>query len=396
MKVLFYKYGSICEPDIGEQFKSFGIDVTSVDVEIKNKKITSAERVTIIENELRKDTYLFVFSLNFFPSISDICNIFSIPYISWTIDSPVLELFSESVKNPCNRIFCFDRIQYTEISHYNPDCIFYLPLGTNVSRWNRVLSSLSKDDYRNYGANISFVGNLYNKADFTSRIDKLSPFSKGYIDGLYECQKNLQGFSLLNKAVPPSLVSELVSVFPDNFDIFKNPVTDLESYIAIHSVIELYFSARERMDYLTELSKAMPVTLFTRSDASELESFRNLCCRPGVGTHTEMPKVFHLSKINLNFTMPSIESGLPLRIWDILGCGGFLLTNYRAELTDYLVPGEDFDYFSDIDELKEKCSFYLAHDDLRQKIAQNGYEKISSFHTYQNRLMTIIKNIIRE
>ena len=55
----------------------------------------------------------------------------------------------------------------------------------------------------------------------------------------------------------------------------------------------------------------------------------------GVDTLKEMPKVFRQSKINLNLSTRSIKTGIPQRVWDILGAGGFLITNYQNELNKY-------------------------------------------------------------
>ena len=60
-------------------------------------------------------------------------------------------------------------------------------------------------------------------------------------------------------------------------------------------------------------------------------------------TNTEMPIIFHQSKINLNLTAKSIRSGLSLRIFDVLGCEGFLITNYQAELPEHFNIGEDLE-----------------------------------------------------
>ena len=108
----------------------------------------------------------------------------------------------------------------------------------------------------------------------------------------------------------------------------------------------------------------------------------------------KVPKVFHLSKINLNMTIKSIQSGLPLRILDIMGCGGFLMTNYQAELTDYFEIGRDLEAYSSLEELVEKCAFYLEHDDIRQEIAHNGYEKIKQHHTYPHRIAEMLRKSI--
>ena len=102
MKILFYRYGSICEPDIIEGFEELGIEVSQITEEITNKNLVFGDSARIVSNYLLDHPHDAVFSVNFFPIVSDVCNIFKIPYISWTVDSPVMELFSKSIANPCN------------------------------------------------------------------------------------------------------------------------------------------------------------------------------------------------------------------------------------------------------------------------------------------------------
>lgn len=108
---------------------------------------------------------------------------------------------------------------------------------------------------------------------------------------------------------------------------------------------------------------------------------------------SEMPKVFRASKINLNFTIPNIKSGIPLRVWDVLGAGGFLLTNYQAEIPLYFTEGEDLVCFDGIEDLREKAAYYLSHEEERNRIAGQGYEKVKKYHSYLNRIQTILKII---
>ena len=98
------------------------------------------------------------------------------------------------------------------------------------------------------------------------------------------------------------------------------------------------------------LGSRFPVNLYTGSNTKGLPVING----GTVKTLTEMPLIFHYSKINLNITSKSIRSGLPLRIFDILGCGGFLLTNYQPELSDYFTPGYDLVCYSSEDELSKK------------------------------------------
>ena len=77
-------------------------------------------------------------------------------------------------------------------------------------------------------------------------------------------------------------------------------------------------------------------------------------------THTQMPIVFNKSTINLNPTSKPIRSGIPLRIFDLLACGGFVLSNYQSDLLNDFVPGEELDIYSSIEELEEKIEYYLV------------------------------------
>lgn len=107
----------------------------------------------------------------------------------------------------------------------------------------------------------------------------------------------------------------------------------------------------ERRRALIELSKHYKVNVYSNSDVSDL--LRIQYCG-SVDYWSEMPKVFRMSKINLNFTIPNIKSGIPLRIWDVLGCGGFLLTNYQAEIPYYFKEGEDLVCFDSLEDLCER------------------------------------------
>ena len=103
-----------------------------------------------------------------------------------------------------------------------------------------------------------------------------------------------------------------------------------------------------------------------------------------------MPLVFKRSKINLNITLRSIRSGIPLRVFDIMGAGGFLLSNYQADFQDLFVPDEDFVYYESKEDLLRKVGYYLNHEDERKAIARNGHEKIAAKHTYRHRVKEML------
>ncbi len=105
----------------------------------------------------------------------------------------------------------------------------------------------------------------------------------------------------------------------------------------------------------------------------------------------ELPKAYHFSRINMNITMRGITSGVPLRVFDIMGMGGFALTNFQPEVPELFSPGKDIEVYHDFDEMEEKVSFYLSHEDARKKIARKGCETIKAKYTIEKQVAKILQ-----
>lgn len=386
MEILFYRYNSICEPDLLQAFTNFGVTVHVEDMEMHRKNVSPRECAGKVAEWILQKPLAFVFSINFFPAISYTCEKLKVPYVCWSVDSPVPELFSNALKNSYNRIFLFDRAQYDFFSPVNPDCIYYLPLATNVNRWEEIVLSMTDADFETYGGDVAFVGSLYTEK---CKYDKLtlSDHTRGFVDGLMESQLKVFGCNFIPESLTEEVIREIAGADPDFYrsdDVF----TDISRYLVAHQYIGMKLAAVERERTLRFLCERFPVKLYTRSDASVLSKAH---CRGGVSTLTEMPKVFHASRINLNITMRPIETGLSLRIWDILGCAGFLITNYQAEIPEYFEIGKELETYETLEELEEKIRYYLSHEEERVEIAINGYEKVKNYHTYEKRLAQMLK-----
>lgn len=390
MEILFYRYNSICEPDILQTFESFGITVHTEELEMHDKGVTPQTCSARVAEWILSHPLSFVFSINFFPAISYTCEHFHIPYVCWSVDSPVPELFSNALKNRCNRIFLFDKAQYDFFSPYNPSGIFYLPLATNVKRWEQVVLSMTEDDYTRYGADISFVGSLYTeKCKYDTLVSQniLSQYTQGFVDGLLEAQFHVYGYNFIYDNLTDRVIREIADADPQ-FYHGTDTFMDTDRYLVAHQYLGMKLAAVERQRTLAALSEKFSVALYTRSDVSALPHIQ---ARGGVSTLTEMPKVFQASRINLNITMRPIETGLSLRVWDVLGCGGFLLTNYQSELPSYFEIGKDLDAYESQEELMEKVQYYLSHEEERVEIAIHGYEKTARLHSYENRLAEMLR-----
>ena len=154
----------------------------------------------------------------------------------------------------------------------------------------------------------------------------------------------------------------------------------------IRDILRKKVTVNERRNILTEMGKHFDTVLYTMPGAKKIDGVSNL----GIaGYFDKMPKVFRRSKINLNITLRSILSGIPLRVLDILAAGGFLITTYTEEIAEYFIDGEELVIAYTPEDMIQKVAYYLEHDEERKQIALKGQEKVFEKFAYTNLLSRI-------
>ena len=146
MNILVYRYNSICEDAVIRGLKELGHTVHEVTLEIENKSPSGKEILDAVTTGIEKIDADIIFSINYYPALSEIARVYKLLYYSWIVDAPVLELYSKTIKNRCNRVFIFDSELYKEISVYNPYNIFYLPLAADCDFYQNAIRNASLSD----------------------------------------------------------------------------------------------------------------------------------------------------------------------------------------------------------------------------------------------------------
>lgn len=382
MHILMYRWKAYNYRDIEQTFRLLGHTVDNIEQELGSYDI-DPEFEKKIEQMLIENSYDMVFTVNYFALISNSCQKLGIKYVSWTCDNPLISMYHESVFNDCNYIFTFDKTNYLEFKAMGVKNIWYLPLAVDTNRVDMVLENAT--DMQKYCGDVAFVGSLYERNSYDKIKPKLPEYLRGYFDAVMEAQLNISGANI----VEPMLTTDILAQLQQYFELEKSEgsFSDL-GLIFQTTVLGFKIAEVERRRALIELSKYYDVNVYSNSNVSDLMRVRAL---GSVDYWSEMPKVFHMSKINLNFTIPNIKSGIPLRVWDVLGAGGFLLTNYQAELPLFFKEGEDLVCFDGIEDMWEKVGYYLEHEEERKRIAENGYRKVRECHSYINRMQSMLE-----
>lgn len=368
MNILFFLSNKFMQNDVIDILRELGHTVTTVTYVFQDYSSDDyfAEK---LENRLRKAPVDIVFSLNFYPVISDVCYQSGIRYVSWVYDSPTPTFYR--FDRSTNRIFLFDRTEYEKYRSGGHDNIFHLPLGVNTTRLEQLLPPLSA--LPEYRYDISFVGALYNKYNLDTQNLTDSDYAIGILKGYAAAQTQFQDIDLLT----PLLQKSSLTFSEDSYsELMKDMLIETTS--------------QERHNLLRLLSNYFSVDLFS---TDKVTSDIPVHAHGAVNYENEMPFIFRNSRINLNISLRTIKTAIPLRIFDIMACGGFLITNPQKELFDYFEPDVDFVTYCSQYELLDKCSYYLNHEKERFQISLSAYRKIKEAHTLRIRLQKIFEVI---
>lgn len=381
MRLLYYAWSEYTYEDATDALRSMGHTVT-----VDNTPYASFDEdehfIETVCEKVRSSRSEAIFSFNYFPDLSRTAGRLGIPYLSWCYDSPLLTLESKTLPDPCNRVFLFDRELYLKYRNSGVNTVYHLPLACNLGRLER----LTKGHIGRYGHDITFLGNMYSdETDFYAQIRYLPDYVRGYVDAAMEAAMKIYGMDLVSETVGHDICEQIAEYA--KFDLGKNYNECRDNVIRF--MIQKHTTVLERLRLLTVISEIFRVDHYAKVPCSDIKASYK-----GYADYMkEMPVVFATSRINLNITLRSIISGIPLRVVDILGSGGFCITNYQAEIAEYFADGESIVWYESYEDLFEKLEFYIKRDPLREKIAACGHKIAAEEFSYEKRFREILSHV---
>lgn len=392
MRVLYLFNRGLMTPDFALALRRAGHTVDIIADYECSYKVADEACQTVIEKKLMQAQYDFVASYNYIPSASCVCQKHGVIYAAWMYDAYQTTLYCESLYYPCNRIFVFDSKEYEYLNSLSVPHVNYLPLAVDTQRIGAL--ELTQEEETAYSCDVSFVGRLYcdpSVNGYNLIKSRLRPEQAAQLEEIFD---SLAGRWDMGDTLQDRLCSMDYQDFPklDSMDVRERCSLPDDKYYMV-TALSKALTQRDRSLVLNAAAKRHDVYMYT------FEPPVGLCdgvkVRPGVDYMTQMPKVFYCSKINLNITLRSIECGIPLRNMDVMGSGGFLLTNRQKDMQDYFEDGKDYVSFENIRDMEDKMDWFLRHEASRMEIAMNGYRKVSAYHNYE-RCVARIAEAVRE
>ena len=123
MKVLFLDSPSFGKLDMIEAMKEKGFEVELFNHDLL-REYNCKEFNDFFDQLVFGKNISFVFSLNYFPAISNGCQRNGLKYLSFVYDNPLVSLYSYTLINPCNYVFLFDKACYYDFAKEGIETVY--------------------------------------------------------------------------------------------------------------------------------------------------------------------------------------------------------------------------------------------------------------------------------
>lgn len=206
---------------------------------------------------------------------------------------------------------------------------------------------------------------------------RFNSYSKYWIPYLDYCVTNAI------EAVPKyrALNARVIQTIPNTGIPIDCDWSNIEEKYDVSFVGSIIFADREQ--YINKLKKRnIPVHIFGRGSG-------------GYVSFEQMIDIFENSKINLNFSKAGPYywvKQIKGRVFQVCMAGGFLLTEYVPGIENYFEIDKEIVCFHNHEEMIDKITYYLEHEEERQAIARAGWKRATCEYTS----FSMVSNVFRD
>ena len=109
------------------------------------------------------------------------------------------------------------------------------------------------------------------------------------------------------------------------------------------------------------------------------------CWNAPVADRETLNLCYNAARISVNITRPHGFTSLNMRVYEAMAAGSLMLTDEKSDARELFVPDREIVTYRNLDELREKALWLLAHDREREQIAEAGRRRVLEEHTYDAR-----------
>lgn len=329
-----------------------------------------------------------VVGINYTRGLAEACRDLGLRLLVWEID-PATDALSRC-QPPAEHahIFTYRRAQVPAFEAAGFPNTSYLPLASNPAR--RFPADPEAGDASHYRAPIAFVGasmreqaNLFGEhlmAEYCLWRGGSPMEARAECSRALDAMRNRHREDLTSSRVEALLIDAL----PKFVAAMRRKPNKPDPVVLASEIV----AADKRLSYV-ELLGPLGIEVWGDKDWQAAErcgaTYRGLA-----GHRFELGNIYSGATVNIDIGRLYQNDMVTMRVFDVMACGGFVLTERNDALLELFTEGVELDCYTSTDELLEKAKYYSSHPGEAAAIAARGYEAVLANHTISGRVATML------
>jgi spore maturation protein CgeB len=329
-----------------------------------------------------------VAAINYTNGLAEFCDAESVPLLCWEIDPSLDELKPLAKPAPRAHIYTYRQAHVDAFRRAGFTQVAYLPLAADT--YARGPTKVIGPEALKYRSPVAFVG--------ASMTGSARAQKKAFLDFVAEVRRapREQGAGQLEHLLAQQreeprryrLGQDLEQHFPDVLAALKQR----RPGISAHNLLCELAACEKRILFVSACADfGMDVW---GDEGWQVTAEFGVRYKGGAGHKFELNKVYSNAAINLDVGRIYQQDIVTMRVFDVLACQGFCLTEDSDELRRLFQAGHELDTYASLEELRDKINFYLARPELCRQIAERGYRAVRERHTIELRLDSMLRRLL--
>jgi spore maturation protein CgeB len=372
--------GELFVKDIAEALEEQGYSVYTWDIE----RLSIAE----LKGTARVFKPEIAFAINFAPDLSEACQALDLPLAIWEID-PDTSFFSPCKQpQPETHIFTYRKSRVEMFKSAGFPNTIAMPLAANTDR--RKPQPADHENTARFRSPLSFVG--------TSMVPTALAFQERFRTQIAKCYPNSDSTTAFD--LQEAILLEQRKDFcqwkiPDLLEArapgFRTECEGLG--LDDPTVILGEMAASEKR--LTCIATLGHLGIQVWGDVGWKHIEKHGAVHRGYAGHfKELNHIYSQCQVNVDIGRIYQSDIVPMRIFDILACGGFVLAEYTEALDDLFEIGEEIEVWRTIEELQDKAAYFLNHPKETRNIALAGRARVCRDHRIKDRVDQMLQAVL--
>lgn len=371
--------GELFVDDVSDALAAEGLAVLTLDT-----GLLAVEEMALLVRQVGPE---LVACVNYKEGLAEFCHALGVPLVSWEVDPTTDGIAAPDGPVGAAHLFTYRASQVEAFRRAGFPNVTYLPLAANPGRRRSV--ALDEVERARYAADVAFAGAsmVASAARYRARfVEIVAAGEEGDLDeARADVERRLDAVLDAQRADfatwrVPALLAE---AFPDLRGAWIAAGSSEDPVMLVGEIA----AAEKRRAYVSALA---PLGIHVWGDDGWVDLDGGVRYRGAAGHLVELTKIYGAARVNVDVGRLYQSDIVPMRVFDVLSTGGFVLAEHSDALADLFTVGHDIESYRTRDELVDKAAWYVAHVEEATAIARRGRERVWADHTIRARVRTML------